>query len=69
MIVLGVDSVIADGQVIGDQNNIVGLGLGSDNGIIVNATTLYAGIGTINNNQGTVTLSGGVPNTLVQFMA
>nr|AQT46048.1 outer membrane protein B [Rickettsia japonica] len=63
VIVSGVDSVIADGQVIGDQNNIVGLGLGSDNGIIVNATTLYAGIGTINNNQGTVTLSGGVPNT------
>ncbi|WP_017442558.1 outer membrane protein OmpB [Rickettsia gravesii] len=63
VIVLGVDSVIANGQVIGDQNNIVGLGLGSDNGIIVNATTLYAGIGTINNNQGTVTLSGGIPNT------
>lgn len=63
VIVLGVDSIIADGQVIGDQNNIVSLGLGSDNGIIVNATTLYAGIGTINNNQGTVTLSGGVPNT------
>ncbi|WP_016917367.1 outer membrane protein OmpB [Rickettsia honei] len=63
VIVLGVDSVIADGQVIGDQDNIVGLGLGSDNGIIVNATTLYAGIGTVNNNQGTVTLSGGVPNT------
>ncbi|AEK75073.1 outer membrane autotransporter barrel domain-containing protein [Rickettsia conorii subsp. heilongjiangensis] len=63
VIVSGVDSVIADGQVIGDQNNIVGLGLGSDNGIIVNATTLYAGIGTINNNQGTVTLSGGIPNT------
>ncbi|WP_064428741.1 outer membrane protein OmpB [Rickettsia sp. Tenjiku01] len=62
VIVLGVDSVIADGQVIGDQNNIVGLGLGSDNGIIVNATTLYAGIGTVNNNQGTVTLSGGIPN-------
>ncbi|WP_392505539.1 outer membrane protein OmpB [Rickettsia sp. 2024-CO-Wats] len=62
VIVLGVDSVIADGQVIGDQNNIVGLGLGSDNSIIVNATTLYAGISTINNNQGTVTLSGGVPN-------
>ncbi|MFA1688127.1 outer membrane protein OmpB [Candidatus Rickettsia barbariae] len=63
VIVLGVDSVIADGQVIGDQNNIVGLGLGSDNDIIVNATTLYAGISTINNNQGTVTLSGGIPNT------
>ncbi|AFB24012.1 outer membrane protein B (cell surface antigen sca5) [Rickettsia rickettsii str. Colombia] len=63
VVVLGVDSVIADGQVIGDQNNIVDLGLGSDNGIIVNATTLYAGISTLNNNQGTVTLSGGVPNT------
>ncbi|AFC73438.1 outer membrane protein OmpB [Rickettsia montanensis] len=63
VIVSGVDSVIADGQVIGDQNNIVGLGLGSDNGIIVNATKLYAGIGTTNNNQGTVILSGGVPNT------
>ncbi|BDU59746.1 outer membrane protein B [Candidatus Rickettsia kotlanii] len=62
VIVSGVDSVIADNQVIGDQNNIVGLGLGSDNGIIVNATALYAGISTINNNQGTVTLSGGVPN-------
>lgn len=63
VIVLDVDSIIADGQVIGDQNNIVGLGLGSDNSIIVNATTLYAGIGTINNKQGTVTLSGGIPNT------
>ncbi|MFV9936276.1 MAG: outer membrane protein OmpB [Rickettsia endosymbiont of Haemaphysalis japonica] len=63
VIVSDVDSIIADGQVIGDQNNIVGLGLGSDNGIIVKATTLYAGIGTMNNNQGTVTLSGGVPNT------
>ncbi|CAK6508078.1 outer membrane protein OmpB [Rickettsia helvetica] len=63
VIVSGIDSVIADGQVIGDQDNIIGLGLGSDNGIIVNATTLYAGIGTVNDNQGTVTLSGGVPNT------
>ncbi|MFP3011905.1 MAG: outer membrane protein OmpB [Rickettsia sp.] len=63
LIVSGVDSVIADGQAIGDQGNIVGLGLGSDNGITVNATTLYAGIGTVNNNQGTVTLSGGIPNT------
>lgn len=40
VIVSGVDSVIANGQVIGDQKNIVGLGLGSDNGITVNATTL-----------------------------
>ncbi|WP_121543207.1 outer membrane protein OmpB [Candidatus Rickettsia colombianensi] len=63
VVVSGVDSVIADGQVIGDQNNIVGLGLGSDNGIAVNTTTLYAGIGTIKNNQGTVILSGGIPNT------
>ncbi|AFC70849.1 Outer membrane protein B [Rickettsia australis str. Cutlack] len=63
VIVSGIDSVIADGQAIGDQKNIVGLGLGSDNGIIVNATTLYAGIGTTKNNQGTVTLSGGIPNT------
>ncbi|CEO16469.1 Outer membrane protein B precursor [Rickettsia monacensis] len=61
--VSGVDSVIADGQVIGDQNNIVGLGLGSDNGIAVNATTLYAVIRTTKNNQGTVILSGGIPNT------
>lgn len=63
VVVSGVDSVIADGQVIGDQDNIVGLGLGSDNGITVNATTLYAGIATVNDNKGTVTLSGGVPNT------
>lgn len=63
LIVSGVDSVIADGQAIGDQDNIVGLGLGSDNGITVNATTLYAGIGTTKDNQGTVTLSGGIPNT------
>ncbi|WP_218459840.1 outer membrane protein OmpB [Rickettsia sp. TH2014] len=64
VIVSGVDSTIADGQAIGDQDNIVGLGLGSDNGITVNATTLYAGIGSVNNNQGTVTLSGGIPNAL-----
>ncbi len=63
LIVSGGDSVIADGQAIGDQGNIVGLGLGSDNGITVNDTTLYAGIGTVNNNQGTVTLSGGIPDT------
>lgn len=63
LIVSGVNSVIADGQAIGDQDNIVGLGLGSDNGITVNATTLYAGIGTTKDNQGTVTLSGGIPNT------
>nr|AAF19169.2 OmpB [Rickettsia felis] len=63
LIVSGVDSVIADGQAIGDQDNIVGLSLGSDNSITVNATKLYAGIGSVNNNQGTVTLSGGIPNT------
>ncbi|QQV75559.1 Outer membrane protein B [Rickettsia tillamookensis] len=61
--VSGIDSTIADGQAIGDQDNIVGLVLGSDNGIIVNATTLYAGIGTTKDTQGTVTLSGGIPNT------
>ncbi|HJD59129.1 MAG TPA: autotransporter outer membrane beta-barrel domain-containing protein, partial [Rickettsia endosymbiont of Omalisus fontisbellaquei] len=63
VVVSGVDSTIANGQAIGDQNNIVGLGLASDNSITVNATTLYAGIASVNNNQGTVTLSGGVPNT------
>lgn len=63
VIVSGVDSTIANGQNIDDQKNIVGLGLASDNSITVNATTLYAGIGSVNNNQGTVTLSGGIPNT------
>ncbi|ABV75342.1 Outer membrane protein B [Rickettsia akari str. Hartford] len=63
VVVSGIDSVIADGQAIGDQNNIVGLCLGSDNGVTVDATTLYAGIGTTKNNQGTVTLNGGIPNT------
>jgi len=63
VIVSGVDSTIANGQAIGDQDDIVGLGLGSDNSITVNATTLYAGIASVNDNQGTVTLSGGVPNT------
>ncbi|MEY4463719.1 MAG: outer membrane protein [Pseudomonadota bacterium] len=63
VIVTDADSTIANGQAIGDQNNIVGLGLASDNSITVDATTLYAGIASVNNNQGTVTLSGGVPNT------
>ncbi len=63
VVVSGVDSTIANGQVISDEDNIVGLGLESDNGIIANATTLYAGIASVNNNQGTVTLSDGVPNT------
>lgn len=63
VIVSNANSTIDNGQVIGDQDNIVGLGLASDNGITVNATTLYAGIFTITDNQGTITLSGGVPNT------
>lgn len=63
VIVTNANSTIANGQAIGDQNNIVGLGLASDNTITVDATTLYAGIASVNNNQGTVTLSGGVPNT------
>ncbi|AAU04158.1 outer membrane protein OmpB [Rickettsia typhi] len=62
LVVSGIDSMINNGQVIGDQKNIIALSLGSDNSITVNSNTLYAGIRTTKTNQGTVTLSGGIPN-------
>ncbi|AFE52292.1 cell surface antigen (sca5) [Rickettsia prowazekii str. GvV257] len=62
VVVSGIDSMINNGQIIGDKKNIIALSLGSDNSITVNANTLYSGIRTTKNNQGTVTLSGGMPN-------
>ncbi|MCZ6901329.1 MAG: autotransporter outer membrane beta-barrel domain-containing protein [Rickettsia endosymbiont of Ixodes persulcatus] len=63
VIVSDVDSTIAPGQAIGDQNNVVGLGLASDDTITVDANTLYAGLFTVNDGQGIIQLNGGVPNT------
>ncbi|MCX4084361.1 autotransporter outer membrane beta-barrel domain-containing protein [Rickettsia hoogstraalii] len=63
LIVTNADSTIAPGQVIGDQNNIIGLGLASDNTITVNDATVYATLFAVNNDEGTIELNGGVPNT------
>lgn len=59
VLVTGADSVIAAGQAIGDATHIVGIVLGSDNGITINNPNFYAGIDTVSNGTGTVTLSGG----------
>lgn len=61
VIVTDTDSTI--GQPIGDQNNIVGLGLASDNKITVNNATVYATLFAVNNDEGTIELKGGGPNT------
>ncbi|MCC8406446.1 MAG: autotransporter outer membrane beta-barrel domain-containing protein [Rickettsia endosymbiont of Sceptobius lativentris] len=64
LIVTDADSTIGVGQPIGDQDNIVGLGLASDNTITVDDATVYATLFTVNDNQGTIEeLNGGVPNT------
>ncbi|XVN40360.1 MAG: autotransporter outer membrane beta-barrel domain-containing protein [Rickettsia endosymbiont of Argas persicus] len=57
------NSTIANKAVIGGPNNIVGLGLTTDNGITIQLPKLYAVIGPTADNQGTVTLSGGAGNT------
>ncbi|WP_347939022.1 autotransporter outer membrane beta-barrel domain-containing protein [Rickettsia oklahomensis] len=62
VIVSDVNSKIVPAQVIGDQHNIVGLGLASDNTITVDAPTLYSGLFTVNDGQGTIELNGGAPN-------
>ncbi|ABV73860.1 Outer membrane protein B [Rickettsia canadensis str. McKiel] len=63
VIVSDIDSKIVPGQVIGDQNNIVGLGLASDDTITVDDITLNAGLFTVHDGQGTIELNGGIPNT------
>lgn len=63
VIVTDADSAIGVGQAIGDQDNIVGLGLASDNTITVDDATVYATLFAVNNDEGTIELNGGVPNT------
>lgn len=63
VIVSGADSTIGNNAAIGSQGNIVGLGLATDNKIDVNATTLYAALGSVSDGQGTITLNGGTNTT------
>lgn len=72
LVISGVDSKIANGQALGDQNNLIGLRLASDNVITVDSTTLYAVLDTVNDNQGTIVLNGGnnnIPGTIYSLGA